>query len=44
MNNYALSNLDEFMAVSFEFYKTGQSTSKYAKQVVDIIDKYFKRK
>lgn len=44
MNNYALTNLDEFMAVSFEFYKTGQSTSKYAKQVIDIIDKYFKRK
>lgn len=43
MNHYATTNLDEFMAVSFEFYKTGKSKSNYAKQVVDVIDKYFKR-
>lgn len=43
MNHYATTNLDEFMAVSFEYYKTGQTNSKYAKQVVDTVDKYFKR-
>lgn len=43
MNNYALTNLDEFMAVAFEFDKNNLTNSKYAKEVVKIIDKYFKR-
>lgn len=43
MNNYALTNLDEFMAVSFEYYKNGLTESKYAEDVVKIINKYFKR-
>lgn len=43
LNNYALTNLDEFSAVSFEVIKTGQSNSKYAQEVVDAIDKYFKK-
>lgn len=43
LNEYALTNLDEFSAVSFEMVKTGQTSSKYAQEVVDVIDKYFKR-
>lgn len=43
MNSYAMTNLDEFMAVSFECEKNGLTNSQYAKKIVEIIDNYFKK-
>lgn len=43
MNNYCLTNLDEFLAVSFDFVKNNKTNSPYAKKVVEIVDKYFKK-
>lgn len=43
ISNYSLTDIDEFTAESFANEKLGTASNKYSKQVVDIIDKYFKR-
>ena len=43
ISTYAGSNTDEFMAESFTQAKLSKNPSKYAKQVLDVIDKYFKK-
>lgn len=43
ISNYSLESVDEFMAESFANEKIGTSSNKYGKEVVEILDKYFKR-
>lgn len=43
ISNYSLTDVDEFLAESFANEKLGTASNPYSKQVVDIIDKYFKR-
>ena len=43
ISNYSLESADEFMAEAFANEKIGTSSNKYAKKVLDILDKYFKR-
>ena len=42
ISKYSLKNSDEFMAEAFTDVKLGKNPSEYSKQVVEIIDKYFK--
>lgn len=41
---YFETNTDEFFAESFAYAKLGMTNSPYAKQVLEITDKYFKKK
>jgi hypothetical protein len=43
LSNYSLTDVDEFMAESFANEKLGMTSNKYSRQVVDIIDRHFKR-
>ena len=43
ISNYSLESVDEFMAEAFVNEKIGISSNKYAKEVVEILNKYFKR-
>lgn len=43
-NRYYETSTDEFFAESFANYKLGMTKSKYAKQIVDLIDEEFKKK
>ena len=43
LSDYSLTNADEFLAESFANEKIGISSNPYAKEVVEILDKYFKR-
>ena len=43
LSNYSLENADEFMAEAFANEKIGVASNPYAKEVVAILDKYFKR-
>lgn len=43
LSDYSLNNVDEFMAESFTNEHIGIKSNKYAKEVVDVIDKYFRR-
>ena len=42
ISKYSLESADEFLAESFANEKIGTSSNKYAKRVVDILNKYFK--
>lgn len=42
ISDYSLENADEFMAEAFTNEKIGIASNKYSKQVLDILDKYFK--
>lgn len=44
ISEYASKDIDEFMAESFTQAKLGVNPSPYSKQVLAIIDKYFKKK
>ena len=37
-------SIDEFMAEAFTDAKIGSDPSEYSKQVLEVIDKYFKKK
>ena len=39
-----MTNSDEFMAEAFTFAKIGDGENEYSKQVIDVIEKYFRRK
>lgn len=43
IGRYASTNIDEFHAEGFKEYKLKKSPSKYAKQIGELIDKYFKK-
>ena len=43
LSEYSLENADEFMAEAFTQGKIGVNQSKYSKDVLEVIDKYFKR-
>lgn len=43
ISNYSLESVDEFMAESFANEKIGTTSNKYGKEVLEILDKYFKR-
>ena len=43
-HGYYKENTDEFFAESFANYKLGLTKSPYAKQIVELTDKYFKKK
>ena len=43
LSNYSLESADEFLAESFANERLGVSSNPYARKVVDILDKYFKR-
>jgi hypothetical protein len=42
-NKYYETNTDEFFAESFAYAKLGLTNSPYAKQILEITDKYFKK-
>lgn len=44
LGDYADTNIDEFLAEGFQEYKNRATPSKYAKQVGELVDKYFKKK
>jgi hypothetical protein len=43
LGRYASTNLDEFHAEGFKEYKLKKSPSKYAREIGELIDKYFKK-
>lgn len=43
LSDYSLESADEFMAEAFANEKMGVASNPYAKEVLDILDKYFKR-
>jgi hypothetical protein len=43
LGNYASTNLNEFMAEGWTEYNLRKNPSKYAKQIGELIDKYFKK-
>lgn len=43
ISGYSTENADEFMAEAFTDVKIGVEPSEYSKQVVNVIDKYFKK-
>ena len=43
ISNYSMLDPDEFLAESFANEKLGVESNKYAKRVLDVIDKNFKR-
>lgn len=43
LSDYSLVSADEFMAEAFANEKIGVSSNKYSKEVLGILDKYFKR-
>ena len=43
LSNYSLENADEFMAEAFTNEKIGVTSKPHAKEVLAILDKYFKR-
>lgn len=44
LGSYANKDTDEFIAEAFQEYKNLATPSKYAKQVGELVDKYFKKK
>ena len=44
ISRYSLTNVDEFMAECFVDNELGETPSKYSKEVVEILKKYFGRK
>lgn len=44
ISKYADMSIDEFMAEAFTDAKIGSDPSEYSKQVLEVIDKYFKKK
>lgn len=44
ISKYASVSVDEFMAEAFVDAKIGSDPSEYSKQVLEVIDKYFKKK
>ncbi len=44
ISKYSMTNVDEFLAESFANERLGVESNPYAKEVVDILDKYFKKK
>lgn len=44
ISDYANSDIDEFLAEAFAQCKLSKSPSPYAKEVVGVVDKYFKKK
>ena len=43
LSNYSLESADEFMAEAFTNEKIGVSSNPYSKEVLDILNRYFKR-
>lgn len=43
ISKYSMTNVDEFLAESFTNEKIGKKSNPYAKEVTDILNKYFKR-
>ena len=44
ISDYAEKDIDEFLADAFSMGKLSSKPSPYAKEVVDVVDKYFKKK
>lgn len=44
LGKYAFSNQNEFLAECFAYAKLGGSSNQYADEVLNIVDKYFRRK
>lgn len=44
ISKYSMANVDEFLAESFANERLGVESNPYAKEVVDILDRYFKKK
>lgn len=43
LSNYSLKNSDEFLAEAFTHAKIGEGENEYSAQVMEIIDRFFKR-
>lgn len=43
LSDYSLNNVDEFLAEAFTHAKIGKGENEYSAQVMEILDKYFKR-
>lgn len=44
ISKYSMENADEFMAEAFAQEKLSEDPSPYAKKVLDVVDKYFRKK
>lgn len=43
-NKYFDTSIDEFLAEGFTYAKLGKTNSPYAKRILELVDKYFKKK
>lgn len=43
-NSYFETSIDEFLAEGFTYAKLGKTNSPYAKRILELVDKYFKKK